>query len=215
MGGLRFHHARDLAGVDHAVVSHAPLSRLLPEPDCSDGCDPDDDFHTALWFDAAYGWIAERLGFWPIFLAVGDDDEDRRMTGYQDQWQRRRVGDGEVQRPASRVLLSWREPPTGVVFMDFNAWHMVLNSVEPAPGERHRLRVRPLSAWQERQVWKPSCRTSDWLRGARRNLSVQAVVGELDLRTADELWCRDQHARQHLIALGFAPEAVSVRRLSR
>ncbi len=214
MSGALFHHARDLAYVRFGVVHQTPRSELLAPPDCSRGCDRDDDFHSALWFDAAYRWAAERLGFWPVFLAVGGDDEDRRMTGYQDQWRRWRATEGEEQRPPSRVLFSWRKHPPGIVFMDFAAWHIVLNLVEFPAKEAHGRSLRPLSEWEERQLWKRSWRAADWVRRARTT-AVQAVVPTLDLRTADELWCRNQADRKHLVDLGFAPGTVSVKRLRR
>jgi hypothetical protein len=79
---LLFHHARTLAHVRHGVVRGAPPAGLLPEPDCAGGCPAElDDYHAAVLYDAAYAWLRERLGFWPLFLAVGEEDEDLRMTG--------------------------------------------------------------------------------------------------------------------------------------
>ncbi len=170
MSGLLFHHARDLPYVRHGVVRHSPLSGLLAAPDCSGGCErPNDPFHDALWMDAAYAWVAERVGFWPVFLAAGAGDEDRWMTGYQDQWRRAPAARGEEKPRASKVLFSWGAPPPGTVFMDFLAWHMVLNSVEVSPEDPHRPRLRPLPGFYERQIWKRSWRQSGWMRMARRN----------------------------------------------
>ncbi len=44
------------------------------------------EWEFAVHDEAAYGWLADRLGFWPLFLAVGETEEDRRVTGYQMQW---------------------------------------------------------------------------------------------------------------------------------
>jgi len=213
---LLFHHAREIAYVRYGVARAAPKSNLLPRPDCSAGCS-DDDFHAAIWFDAAYRWAAQRLGFWPVFLAVGGDDEDKQMTGYQDQWLRlrREPTDSVEERRASIVLFSWLERPPGAVFMDFSAWHMVLNAIELSGEDPHRPYVRPLSSWEERQIWKRSWSASAWMRAARRHTSVQAVVPALDLTTADQVWCRNQTDREHLVKLGFDPETVMVRRLRR
>jgi hypothetical protein len=97
--------------------------------------------------------------------------------------------------------------------MDFSAWHMVLNAVERSGDDDLRWSVRPLSMWDERQIWKPSWRASAWLRAARRDTSVQAVVPALDLVTADALWCRNETDRAHLVKLGFAADRIQVRRL--
>jgi len=209
VSGPLFHHARELAHVRPGPVTSTPLSRRLEEPDCPPGgCSGADAFHMAIRFDAAYAWIAERLGFWPLFVAVGESDEDRRMTGYQDQWRR-----GASAR-ASMALFSWREPPPGAVFMDFTAWHIVLNRVEFAPGDPHRPRVLALEPHEERQVWKRSWRASDWIRMARRGrTSVQAVVPALDLAGADEVWTRNRAERARLIRLGFDPSRIVARRL--
>jgi hypothetical protein len=214
---LLFHHARDLAHTPHGVVRGVRRRRLLFDPGaCGDCARLDLGARIDLAFDLAYAWVAERVGFWPLFVAVGGDDEDRRMTGYQDQWRRWRVTDGEQTRPRSRVLFSWPDAPPATVFMDFAAWHMVLNAVEVAPDASRDPRVRPLSPSDERQIWKRSWRTADWVRMARRGVvSVQAVVPESDLRTAHELWCRNESCAKQLVAAGFDPARVVVRRLRR
>lgn len=214
---LLFHHARVLAHTHHGVVRGVRRRRLLFEPGpCGDCARLDLEVRIDLTFDLAYAWVAERVGFWPLFVAVGTDDEGRQMTGYQDQWRRWRVTDGERTRPQSRVLFSWRHAPPAAVFMDFAAWHMVLNAVEFAPDASRAPRVRPVSPSDERQIWKRSWRTADWVRMARRGLvSVQAVVPELDLRTAHELWCRNESCATQLAAAGFDPARVVVRRLRR
>lgn len=135
------------------------------------------------------------------------------MTGYQDQWRRRMATDGDNKRPPSRVLFSWRQAPPGAVFMDFNAWHIVLNWIEVSPQHRDRWFVRPLSNWEERQIWKRSWPRSAWLKAARGTASVQAVVPELDLATADELWCRDKGDRDRIVRLGFDANRSQIRRL--
>lgn len=135
------------------------------------------------------------------------------MTGYQDQWQAPKRTAGGAKSRQHRVLFSWRQCPPGAVFMDFNAWHMVLNSLEFSGDDGLRWSVRPLSTWEERQIWKPSWPASAWLRAARRNTSVQAVVPELDLATANALWCRNETDRAHLVRLGFNADRIQVRRL--
>jgi hypothetical protein len=180
---------------------------------CGDGGRVDFDARMDLTFHAAYGWVAERVGFWPVFLAVGSGDEARHMTGYQDQWRRWRTTDGEETRPKSRVLFSWCHPPPAIVFMDFDAWHIVLNAVEFDGEDVRDPWVRRLPSSAERRIWKRSWRAADWVRMAGRGVvSVQAVAPELDLRTADELWCRNRACAKRLADAGFDPSRVVVKR---
>ena len=80
-------------------------------------------------------------------------------------------------------------------------------SVEEAPDGT--LRVRPIARADEGLLLKPGWDVERWLRRARRGgESVEAVVAELDLRTADAVWCRNATARRELIGRGFAPECV-------
>jgi len=179
---MLFHHAHVLAQVRHSVVRP-----VRDEPPAGE-------------FAPAYAWLEGRLGFRPLFLAVGEDDEDRRMTGYQDHWRRRPRG---AAPEPSRALFSWPQAPPGAVLMDFAAWHVVLNT----PGD-----VQPSD---ERSLWKRSWTTGDWVRAARRGTtSVQAVVPALDLRTAEEVLCRNRAERGALVRLGFDPARVRVRRLT-
>jgi hypothetical protein len=67
----------------------------------------------------------------------------------------------------------------------------------------------------EARILRQSWKRSDWLRCARNEPhSVQAVAPMLDLRTADQVWCRNQVTKVALIELGFDPEQVIVRRLA-
>ena len=205
-----FHHCRDLERVAFDVVSGAPVRDTLPEPECrtSMDCDRSDDWHDRMYYEAAYAWLAEQVGFWPTFLGVGAGYDAWVITGYDRQWMRRDA----PTPPRSRVLMSWERAPEGCVFTDYMAWHVVLGSIQWEPG--HRLRVRGIGDPIRRSVLKPSWRTSDWLRFAARNPGwVQAVVPSLDLRTADTVWCRNRAARAELVRRGFAPERVAVRRI--
>jgi hypothetical protein len=186
----------------------------LSEPACErSGCGrADDEWHEAMWYEAAVAWLAEQQGFWPVFLAVGDGDDARAISGYDLQWRRRTPAEAAAGPPPSQVLFSWRAAPHGCVYSDYDYWHIVLNSV--SWGDDHRARVEGAGPGVRRWVLKPSYRPSDWLRRARRSPgSVQATVPRLDLRTADAVWCRNRAARDELIARGFDPARVAVRRM--
>ena len=217
---LLFHHARLLEHVRYGQVRQAKLTEELAAT-CRDGaCDWDDDWHVAKDMETCYAWLAERVGFWPLFLGVGGDYWGRHLTGYQNQW-RQFLGHGQDGRRYRRagefpnmVLFSYEEAPPGAVFSDFYAWHMVLNAVDWEARTGHDLRLRPLGVSVERQVLKPSWSKADWLRKAGRDLgSVQVVVPELDLRAATVVWCRNQPTRGQLIRLGFKAERVAVWRM--
>jgi hypothetical protein len=206
---LLYHHARPLAHVHHGAVAPVRETGVVPAPGCAAGngaCDWGDAWHVALHMEAAYGWLAERVGFWPLFLAVGEGDDDRRVTGYQNQWPRHWVP------PRDLVLFSWPEPPAGAVHCCHDHWNIVLNSVRHGGG-RHELRVELEDARAESWVLHRSWSRTDWQRHARRSPgSVQAVAPALDLAAADEVWAPNRHVARVLAGLGF--ERVAVRRLA-
>jgi hypothetical protein len=219
-GELLFHHSRELRHVPFGIVRQARVSTILPRSQRPPTSPLDDPWYEAkLAWEPAYDWLAERLGFYPLFLAVGSTDDDRRMTGYQDQW-RQLLGygpEGRVYRRrgqiSSRCLFSWSRMPTDLVFLDFGYWHVILNAVS-SDLERAEARVLLQPWFDERSLFRRSWATSDWLRRARRDGGVQAVAQELDLRTSDEVWCRNREARNRLLLQGFAAERVRVRRLA-
>jgi hypothetical protein len=101
----------------------------------------------------------------------------------------------------------WESVPAGALFLDSGNWPLVVNRLEEAPDGT--LRVGRVSPAEERLVLRPGWDAGRWLRRARREGgSVEAVVGELDLRSADEIWCRNRAARSELVARGFDPERV-------
>ncbi len=71
-----FHHARPLQACPYDEVRQTAL--LLEEDDES--------------FQAAYKWLEEHVGFYPLFMAVGNTEYDLEMTGYNRQFVRRLVG---------------------------------------------------------------------------------------------------------------------------
>jgi len=205
---LLYHHCRPIERVSFGTVY--PANAWSGNPDLLHGHD-----------QIAYAWLAERCGFWPIWLAVGITDDDRRVTGYSGQWLRK-IGDGPdpshriyVRRGEfpSFVLFSWTEAPPRIVHIDYDTWHIVLNSVEYE--DRRPARLGPIGPGTEASIMRPSWTPARWRRYARTHpASVQAVAPALDLASADAVWCRSQAARRRLIAMGFPAERIEVRRIA-
>ncbi len=218
-----FFHSRKLEHTVYGTVEGLPILPTLPEPDCSNGCDGIGDFeyHDALHFDTCYRWLEERLGFWPIFLAVGPEDAIG-MTGYQHNWRRvvRSSREGRILRKPGEspdvVLFVWKTPLPGIVYSDYGDWHWILNSVEFDRENPHIARLTAIPPRVEKMVFHPSWPPSRWLRASMdpNGDAVQGLVPALDLRTADEVWCRREASRRALIRMGFRPERVLVQRVT-
>jgi hypothetical protein len=149
-----------------------------------------------------------------LFVAVGDTEEDRRMTGYQLQWSRARNCWGAEGRPPDQVLFSWNDPQPHATYIDYQSWHMVLNSVRERNGDPHQLYIQLEGRRGEASILKPSWRQSDWLRHAHRKPhSVHVAVPELELPTADEIWAPSHRVATALMSEGFEPSRIRVQRL--
>jgi hypothetical protein len=212
-----YHHARDFEHVRHDIVLPWRVTQALPPPDCLRGCeDTNDEWHDALHFEACYRWLAQRVGFWPLWLAVGADDEDRRMSGYHTQFRKRAPGEER----SNSVLFSWTQPPSAALrYLCYEHWYIVLNSVYYEGDCGCVDGAHPQAAWVSAQIeeWvmHPRRQPRAWLRAAAREPhSVQAVAPMLDLRSADSVWCRNQSVARDLIRMGFARERVRVQRMS-
>jgi hypothetical protein len=193
--GLLFHHSRKL---EHCFP-HRVTQRRLHESEI-----PAED----IIFERSYHWLEKEVGFYPLFMAVGDTEEDIRMSGYQNQWKRLVVSGkdykeyrqkGEVE---NNVLFSYKDLPGGV-FMDYANWHLVLNS---------DYKDYQLTDREKRTIFRPSWNKADWLRFARKNPQyVQYVVPELDLTNADVISVRNAKTKRQLEQQGFTN--VQVRRI--
>ncbi|MBP9093196.1 hypothetical protein KBI23_19390 [bacterium] len=188
-----FYHAIDLSAVSRSVLR------------------PQVEFSDSEWVPA-YQWLEKETGFYPLFLAVGDESA-AYVTGYQNQW---RVNIGGTMTNgsylASRrkagefpnlVLFAFRQSDLQGCFTDYQWWNIVLTDV---------LCERPIGPALYRYLFKKSWPRSKWLRTANADgHTVQLLVPELDLSTAAFVWARNQASAKALRAMGF--ENVSVKRL--
>lgn len=184
-------------------LSQVSYDRFVADPKYSDGD-----------FMPAYRWAENRLGFFPLFLAVGTD-ESIAMTGYSNQWRRLLGNEHDADGKLCKVYRKRGEYPSNVlfvldaediadaVFTDYMAWHLVLNET---------MNGGTVSERYASMVLKRSWSRSRWLLHSWRHAhSVQALVPALDLRQAKAVWVRNQKAQRKLVAMGFAN--VQVKRL--
>jgi hypothetical protein len=195
---MLYHHSIDLENVLYGEIK--------PNPE-----------HSDFYLKDAYSWLEKEVGFYPLFLAAGENKEDIRMTGYQNQWAKiigsQIVGTKNngtyIQRNMLRkkgefpnyVLFSF-ENIEGV-FTDYSNWHIVLNSSH---------KQYQITDYEKRLIFKPSWNKSDWLRKAKKSPhSVQLVAPSLYLPDADRIWVRNPQTKAVLEAKGF--ENVQVKRI--
>jgi hypothetical protein len=161
--------------------------------------------------------VRKKVGFYPLFLAVGTTEEDIRMTGYQNQWAKvigskivgRRNDGTYIQR---NILRRKGEFPNDVLFsfedvdgkfMDYMSWHLVLNA---------SYKNYQMTDYEKGLIFKPSWPKSKWLKKAREDPhSVQLVTSTLYLPEAGRIWVRNRQTKNYLESMGF--ENVEVRRL--
>lgn len=191
MNKLMFHHCMPLEGVVYDKVKadkewSIKLDEFPDEPKFS--------------FVRAYEWIEKEVGFWPFWVAVGSRIDDIRMTGYDAQWRKRLsycYADPSLNKYRKKgeypnnVLFSWDD--LDGVFTCYSSWHIVLGY------------PRDVKPHEKRMIFKYSWTKSRWLREARKpkNYGVQMVTPELDLRTAERIWTRNQQTKKKLEDMGF------------
>lgn len=186
---LRYHHSMDLEGV--------VFGERLPDPN-----------HAAeSWLLPAYRWLEQEVGFYPLFLAVGETEADIFMTGYRGQWRRVTAwsSKGNTYRKKGEfpnyVLFSFAA--VYGIYMDFHNWHIAINATVNNGG---------VTDYEKRLIFKPSWPRSKWLRKARKDPgSVQLVTPRLYLPDAKRIWVRNQPTKKALETMGF--RHVAVRRL--
>jgi hypothetical protein len=128
---LRFHHRRSIKYSRFGMIEPVRLTKVLDAPDCraAGGCIAD-ECHDALDYQPAYEWVADQVGFWPLFLAVGET-HDALLTTYQPRFRHNRL----PSRPRTNALFSWSSPPGELTYMDDMEWHIVLNSIRQVGDE--------------------------------------------------------------------------------
>lgn len=103
---LTYHHARPLEFSAYDLI--LPQRRITYEPE--------DEYPEKI-----FSWLEERLGFYPLFMAVGRTQTDRYMTGYQTQFDRRLLNQGAVVEN-NLVLFSYQKPPPRGIYTDYHIW---------------------------------------------------------------------------------------------
>jgi hypothetical protein len=170
-------------------------------------------------FRPEYEWLAAEVGFYPIFLAVGNDIDDRaaQLSGYSDQWLTN-LG-GEILADGSNKDLRRRagEFPNYVLFAfeldkvsglrlynDYLAWHTVMMQHCNSGCVKESAR---------KALFKRSWNEAKWLRKAALDgKNVQAVVPNLNLDDAFVAYVRNEKTRHDLLTRGF--KNVVVKRVS-
>ena len=155
--------------------------------------------YTNKYDKAAYSWLADNVGFYPLFLAVGQREDDLWRTEYDRQFKRYEKG-----KYPNEVLFSFRHVQG--VFMDAEYWNIQLmtNFAEESPTQRDY-------RWTLKPQWHND--PDKWLRLANRSDSrgVDLVVPSLYLPDALRVWVRNKPTKTLLEELGFTN--VEVRRI--
>jgi hypothetical protein len=94
---LRFHHCRSIEHSCFGVVEPVLLTEVLEPPDCRGaGRCGDDEWHDALDYEPADEWVADRVGFWPLFLAVGETHDALLVVYWQTSTEPTNMQHGDI-----------------------------------------------------------------------------------------------------------------------
>lgn len=216
-----YHHCMNLEDVSFSEIVPSPVHsfRKLRTEYRDESDPPSISVHEPIVESemAPNWWLESKIGFYPLFLAVGGTLGDVEMTGYAYQWKRivRTIPDKSRPRKMrnvlakagdipNRVLFSYSDPPSeDIKYVDYGAWFIALNSSHCD----YKIGKRETS-----MILKPSWTPSDWLRMARKHPHhVMAVIPKLDLRRADRIWVRNMNMAKLLTDMGF--KGVKVKRL--
>ncbi len=174
--------------------------------------------HSSKEYLPAYKWLEERVGYFPMFLAAGNEDEAPYTTGYHNQWrvslsQKKCPKSGRLvtlkRRKAGRfpnlVMFRFDEAPSNCTFMDSSWWAIsVMNGLTQG--------ILPAEP-DVKRVFKRSWSRNRWLnKAAADGCSVELVVPQLDLSKTSSVWVRNQATADRLTQLGYTN--VQVRRIA-
>jgi len=209
MDKLLFHHSTNFSTIRYDTI--VPSEQHTSKNEEINGWDDDD---LAGWDVKANNWLKNEVGFYPLFMAVGDCPDDLYMTGYQSNWKvttsswfdedtkkrcYTRLKKGEF---PNCVLFSFKN--VNCVFMDIDYWLVtaysnIMNGFETTEQDK-------------RCIFKYSWNRSKWLRRAANDPGrVMCVVNGLDLKQADRIWVRNKDTKKALDKMGF--ENVFVKRI--
>lgn len=153
-------------------------------------------------------WLKKRVGFYPLFFAVGTQDDDIRSTGYADQWRKliSQSRNGNTYRQKgdfpNEVLFSFADIENAV-YIDGAYWPMVFNTIDEEV-TKHWTKI----------ILKKSWTRGKWLKKSLGDFpcSVMAVAPEMDLRNAQRIWVRNRATQKALKKMGFSN--IEVKRLT-
>lgn len=192
---LRFHHCRAVEAVKFGVITSMAPADLTQGHPASEPCDWSDPPHELILRNRPCAWLEAKVGFWPLFLAVGGSDAVSIETGYLNG------------SSSTNVLFSYPALPH-VVLLDHVAWHAVQDAVLMSD-DGHP--IPQIDENQECSIFRPDLTLSEWFLWAVADPgSVLAVTPQLDLRAASRVACHSRYVRDRLVALGFASNLVHV-----
>lgn len=169
-------------------------------------------------FQNAYLWLERYIGYYPLFLAVGNDaTTPYEMTGFNANFKTRITGYGKKQQKP----VNCRNPdplPNMVLFrfersafetlhyQDYDAWYGILttygfDATEEEWNSPQRIRfIRRLSPVIFKHQWSEEL----WLEKVRKKPgTVQAITPAVDLRLASRIYCKNRKTMEYLRRLGF------------
>lgn len=160
-------------------------------------------------------WIKSIVGYYPTFIAYGNDYEVFLATGYENQFARVESysSQGNVLRKkgeVSNIVHFSFQNLENLTYMDFLAWFGPLNEFITIKTSSDFERVT--KKWKK-HVFKPSYSESGWRRMAKNDPgAVMAVVPFLDLTTATTIYTRNRGTKKALESIGFESQIIKVER---
>ena len=161
-----------------------------------------DPAYSDSFFLPAYRWLEEKIGFFPHFVSVGNNESALYRTGYQDNW-RIFVGSDHVHGTWQKIYRKKGEFPNNVllsfdhpegVFIDYESWHFAINACTNG---------RTVSTSEMKMILKPSWTSSRWLRAAKKTHAVDLLLPELPLDKSVQIRVRNGETQKHMGMMGF------------